>query len=193
MAQRFSGRSQRMAAQKQRLDIFLQRRCAQAGAAPDVPRHARGLKADCGGSSAGVAGFLLLRLISLAQFAWLPALDAACAIANVPSHGTGASEPPRASACDRSEVVACCKKARVVGGRRARQRRRTNGCLLSAVSASVVIDRHAFEVFDAGSRLGQWRSKCLQASILSLCSKPELREALRRRFVHWCSNNFECH
>ena len=61
--------------------------------------------------------------------------------------------------------------------------------LMTPVSASVVVDWSSFAVVDAGSCLGQWRSKCLQASILELCSDPTTRASLRNTFASESRNH----
>ena len=70
-----------------------------------------------------------------------------------------------------------------------RQRRRFGGRVLSCVSGSILLDRDAFAVVDAGSQLGPWSSKCLQTSILYLCSDAKLQAALHSKLLQSCSNN----
>ena len=133
---------------------------------------------------------VLLHLSCLAQFAWLPVVRAANCCAQPERDAIRHGEAACLRICDMRKVIACCTRAQIVGGRRVRQRRHKFRCLLSAVTASVVIDRHAFAVHDAGSRVGRWDSKCLQASILSLCPDSELEEKLRRKLLCRCQNHF---
>ena len=159
------------------MDVFFSRRCAQAGADPNNPHSSRTWNLASLESGKGVAGILLLRMVSFVLFACWDATDSACDV--VRAHTTGSE----ACALSAPDVSKCnprlhCMEAQVVGSRRLKHCKRRRCCVVSAVKASIEIDRQAYAIHDAGSRLGKWHSKCLQASILALCSSPALRKAL---------------
>ena len=170
-------------AQKQLLDMFFHRRCARA----DIPfvgrRRSRCSLLSSHVLTKGTADVRWLRFFAFMQFACLPLLDA------TPCENSSAGMDENVG--QRAWILAAqiSLRAREVGGVRLRQHRRRGRCLFSAVSASVEIDPRAFAVVDAGSQVGKWRSKCLQASILSLCADSSLRRVLHTRFTRQCNNH----
>ena len=77
-----------------------------------------------------------------------------------------------------------------------KERNRMQHALVGNTGASSDIIRHAKGaavmekacMFDVRDRLGRWRNKCLQVSVLRMCP-PSMKDAVRNRLSRACRNN----